>query len=332
MSEVREGFLLVLASANYRIVQLEHRWLDLFLQNYDGRASLLVRENVPQDLHIEEGRGYTVVRESGGESVALRLTSRDVGANAIFVRLVDFLIDKTSQASSKLEALFLLRAAINEFKHFSSRKTGLLSLEQVRGLFAELLVLRALLQSGRSGPSVLAMWKGPHAAEGVGLHDFVFPSGDALEVKSSSHPSSEVRVSSSTQLMPTANDLFLIVIPLETLPGSGGGGLSITQLISECTELMGSGDQLTLEVFFEDLASVGFDPKDDHYTQWHFEESTWKCFQVREGFPYLDIEGIPRAITKIRYSLELQFLREYEVPVPRELFGSPRGSDGNSRA
>lgn len=331
MSEISNAFSIVLAGSNYRIVQLEHKWIDLFLQNYDGKASLLIREAFAPDFYLEEGRGYTVQKEQSGNSCAVRLTSRDVGANAIFVRLVDFLVEKTSQANSKSEALSQLQNTIREFKYFSSRKGGLLSIEQIRGLFAELLVLRRLLKNGTPPQNALSIWKGPHASEGIGLHDFVFPSGDALEVKSSSHPSSEIRVSSPLQLAPTEQSLFLVVVPIEAMPASTGYGISIQELVNQCSALIGRGDQYTQGMFSEALASVGFDKKDDYYLQWKFQDSDWKSFKVREGFPYLDLKDIPRAITKVQYSLELALLSGFEVQTPAAISEDLEGEDGDSR-
>jgi hypothetical protein len=219
--------------------------------------------------------------------------------------------------------------AIKEFVAFSGKNPGRLSLQRTRGLFAELLFIHRLLGSGKTSPAVLKAWKGPHLQEGVGMHDFVFAEGDSYEVKATSHPSTEIRVSSVLQLVPGNHSLHLVVVPLETLEHDSRYGQTISQLALSCLELFEKSGLHYVAEFMDALLGIGFDLTDGYYGQWKFATEPWRHFEVRQGFPVLDLRGVPSAITKIRYSLELALLVDFEIRNPA-IF-SPGGDSGHSR-
>lgn len=313
MTDFSRDYSALLAGANFRVIQVSHPWLDVFSQNLNGQAALLIRENFPNNFFVPDGKGFTVSKTSGGDPSTLTICSREPGVNQLFVRLVEYLIDRTSNAASKENALALLQLAVREFKAFSGRAPGRLTLPRVRGLFAELLFLQKLLAKGNTPSEALRSWKGPHNAEGVGMHDFVLPSGDSFEIKSTNHPSTEIRVSSALQLSAASYALHLVVVPLETLEHDSKSGQTILDLCNFCIEQIDESDSSSVSEFFEALAAIGFDPTDEHYAQWKFMAEPWKLFEIRDGFPELDLGEIPKAITKVRYSLELALLSEFEV-------------------
>jgi hypothetical protein len=303
----------LLASANYRVVQVDHPWLNLFLQNLNGRTALILRDQLPEGFLIHDGRGFSVTLERVGEITNLTISSREPGVNELFVQFVDYLVKRTTQASAKDSAIRLFGLAVKEFIAFSSKAPGRLTLQQTRGLFAELLFFRRVLDANTRAPDVLKAWKGPHHLEGLAMHDFVFAEGVAFEVKSSSHPSSEIRVSSALQLVPGKHSLHLVVVPLETLEHDAQSGITLSELSTQCIDAISELDPSCVADFIDALAGIGFDPRDNYYSQWKFTPEPWRFFEVRPGFPVLDLNSVPPAMTKIRYSLELALMSDFEV-------------------
>lgn len=311
MSGVKSFFEEVLVSENYRVIQLDHPWLKVFAQNFDGHGALLVRVKLPDDTVVGDARGFSVATSRKDDDHYLRITAEGNGLPELFLMLVDFVMDRTSSVANKSESINELSNAISEFKRFVSRKPGRLSREQAQGLYAEIQVLVRLIEAGISAENVLISWKGPFSKEGRGLHDFTFPNGRGLEVKSSHQPATEVRISSANQLLPDDQPLDLLVLPVETVPHKYAGSLSLKEIVSICTSLLGDAPAV-LALWEEALEKFGTDFSDEYYEQWRFVPGPWKRYRVGKGFPSIAAEQIPRAVVRITYSLVLGDLAEFE--------------------
>src|SRR5882757_2561357 len=105
-------------------------------------------------------------------------------------------------------AMSVSLAHLHRWKAFlSGKRTGILSVEEVRGLFAELQFLRDLYQSRLPHPEAIDAWCGADRVQ----QDFIFRD-NAVEVKSlSGKERSAVRISSEDQLETLSSRLFLEV-------------------------------------------------------------------------------------------------------------------------
>lgn len=313
MSELRAIFSEALVGPNFRVIQFEHRWLKVYAHNWDGRAALLVRERIPDDLFVEDGRGFTVMTSRAPSDSFVRLVSAEVGANPIFLRLVEFVLERTQLATNHNAAVASLAGAVVEFKNFSARRHGRLTQEEIQGLFAELLMLEHLLDKNFDAAEAVMAWKGPFASDGIGLHDFVLADGSAIEVKSCRHPGTAIRVSSPDQLRPRDFQLRLAVLPVEAVPSSSAQGIDLIHLVQRCTDRLALGPVATSDQFVDALEQISLDFSDEYYKRIKFVPSGWKCFEVRDGFPTMPVDTFARAIIRVKYSLDLDQLGDFNL-------------------
>lgn len=314
MVSVAVAFETVLSGQPLQIVQFQHPWLKIFAQNDGGHAVLLVRSDLPSDLVVGDARGFSIKtsRQSGDQYI--RFISDQAGCPSIFAKLASHLIEVTATARSEAESIMRLSEAVVNLKRFFSRRPGRLSHDQVQGLFGELQVFTRLVGSGLDADRAASAWKGPFSRSGAGLHDFTFPNGAGIEVKSSNQPATEVRVSSASQLVPGDVSLDLVVVPIETVGPTVNGALSIKDSVVGLRGLVADSPSAS-DTVESALEEFGADFEDEFYEKWRFMPGKWKVYEVGSGFPFVDAEAIPRGIFRVSYSLALADLQNFEVEV-----------------
>jgi hypothetical protein len=324
--DLSKVFRQVLAGKDFRVIQLHHPWLVLFAQNYDGFGSLLARAELPDDLYVGDARGFSVATLRKGDESFIRITSSEKGLPPLFLKLVEFIVHETSAATSAPDSLNKLAGSVAEFKRFVSRKPGRLSSEEIQGLYAEIMVLLALIEAGLDRTVALSSWKGPFFRDGKGLHDFTFPNGRALEVKSSHHPATEIRISTPGQVVPSDLALDVLVLPVESVQPGFAGSTSLREVLAVGKSKFSDEPHL-IQLWQDALDAFKTDFEDEYYDTSRFLPGNWKRYQVSEGFPVLDTELIPKAIFNITYSLNLSDLIEFEAS-PDDLFSEICGGFG----
>jgi hypothetical protein len=314
MLSVQDTFDTVVAGVSLRIIQFPHPWLQVFAQNEGGHASLLIKADLPAEMMVADARGFSIKtsRESGDQYV--RITSDQAGCPPIFAKLASFVLEKTAATDSARASLSALSGAIRDLKRFFSRRPGRLSHDQVQGLFSEIELLVGLVHSGIQIEMAVSAWKGPFSRRGVGLHDFSFPNGYGIEVKSTNQPATEVRVSSATQLVPGDVGLDLVVVPVETTGSATGESASLREAISGLKHLARDSGNATQHIDSA-LEEFGADFGDEYYDQWRFVTGIWQVYEVGAGFPFMAAEDIPRGIFRVAYSLSLADLSNFRVSV-----------------
>lgn len=314
MVSVEEAFDTVLSGETLRIVQFPHPWLKIFAQNDNGHAALLIKSDLPREVVVGDARGFSIKtsRQSGDQYI--RFVSDQAGCPPIFAKLADHLIETTAPSGSEAESIVRLSEAVSNLKRFFSRRPGRLTHDQAQGLFSEIQVLSRLVRSGLKVDQAASAWKGPFSRSGTGLHDFTFPNGAGIEVKSSNQPATEVRVSSTNQLVPGDVGLDLVVVPIETTVQNVNGSLSLRDAVAVLRALVADSPDAS-ETIHNALEEFGVNFEDEYYEQWRFMPGIWKVYQVESGFPFVDVEHIPRGIIRVSYSLSLADLQNFEVEV-----------------
>lgn len=222
----------------------------------------------------------------------------------LFQGLCETLIESLREVDDSATALSVALAHLKRWKAFLSGRRTVLSPEQVRGLFAELQMLRALYAASMTPPMAVDAWCGADRVQ----QDFIF--GDmAVEVKSlSGRERNSVRISSEDQLESLTSNLYLAVYRLSELPDSSQSN-SLNVLVAKIeTELT---DAQALEEFSRKLSAYGYAPLHD-YDSPRFTVSDLKTYRVVEGFPRLVRSGIPSGIARLSYDIELETIQPFE--------------------
>lgn len=238
----------------------------------------------------------------------------------LFLSLCEALITALLPVADSAVAMSVALAHLRRWKAFlSGKRTGLLTAEEVRGLFAELRFLRDLYQSRLPQPEAINAWCGADRVQ----QDFIFRD-NAVEIKSlSGKERSAIRISSEDQLETLSSRLFLEVYRLTDLPDSVVA-LSLNNLVSLIeSELT---DAQAVESFISKLAAAGYAPLPD-YDKPVFAVSDTKTFAVTDGFPRLVRSALPTGIARLSYDLELESIGRFECS--REvIFEAIDGTDG----
>ncbi|MBN0154644.1 PD-(D/E)XK motif protein, partial [Pseudomonas aeruginosa] len=115
------------------------------------------------------------------------------------------LASSLEHATDSASSLAISLAHIRRWKTFLSGRSQHLSIEEVRGLFAEIVFLTELIDRQMSSSDAVEAWLGPERSH----QDFIF-GNTAVEVKSlSGAERSSVRISSEDQLESLNDALFL---------------------------------------------------------------------------------------------------------------------------
>ncbi len=178
-----------------------------------------------------------------------------------------------------------------------------LSLEEQRGLVAELAVLRELGEHLGALEAVEA-WKGPDES----AKDFELP-GMFVEVKarrSAAHP--KVRISSEAQLMDIEGArFFLRVHDVDTSLGPEGENLK--DHVDRTAKLF-DDNIMALDLWEQRLASTGYAPDlVELERRWHL--GAIRTFEVLDGFPRI-IPPVPQGVDEVEYTIRLDACEDFE--------------------
>jgi len=305
VSSLRSRFEQVLGGTSGRMVVLGQTPFMFAAVNDNSRAALFIRVSLTPAQVVSDGQGFSVETTRSGSNDYVQITATDGGLPPLFLKLVEYLLERVSFATSTDEGIDVLIRSIEEYRRFVGQRRGRLSEPLVRGTFAELVFLRTLLTYGMSAENAVKAWRGPWAKAGLGVHDFAFADGRGIEVKSTHQPPGTIRVSSPSQLVPTGQPLDLLVLPVEDAPHDSSAAVSFREYAQQIGEALATASPSAAETWDAALEALTLDLTDEWYDRYRFLPGKWLRFQVKEGFPHLDILLMPAGIIDVHYSLEL---------------------------
>lgn len=223
----------------------------------------------------------------------------------LFMGLCETLIGSLKTVPDSSTALEVTLAHIKRWKAFlAGRKGHLLSAEEIKGLFSELVFLRSLYQDHLDQKSAIDAWVGPERSH----QDFIF-GNTAVEVKSlSGRERSTVRISSEDQLESLCDNLFLMIYRLSDMPGSDSS-LSLNKLVHLIEYEL--ADSSAIEELQKRLTSYGYVEMRE-YDKPEFVVTSQHAYCVIEGFPRLIRSDLPSGILRLGYEIELEKIKRYE--------------------
>lgn len=305
VASLRSLFEQVLAGTSGRMVVLGQTPFMFAAVNDNGRASLFIRVSLAPSQVVSDGQGFSVSTTRSGSNDYVQITASDGGLPPLFLKLVEYLLERVSVATTIDDGIDALIRSIEEYRRFVGQRRGRLSESLVRGTFAELVLLRTLITAGMSAEDAVKAWRGPWAKAGLGVHDFTFADGRGIEVKSTHQPPGTIRVSSPGQLVPIGQALDLLVLPVEDAPRDSGVAVPFRQYAQQLGEALASAGPSAAETWDAALDALTLDLSDEWYDRFRFLPGDWLRFQVRDGFPHLDIPSLPAGMIDVHYSLEL---------------------------
>lgn len=229
----------------------------------------------------------------------------------LFFALCNTLINALNPVEDSSVALDIALAHINRWKAFmAGKKKKIMSEEEVRGLYSELLFLQALYKNGFSDKNAVDSWYGYDKSH----QDFIF-SNMAVEIKSiSGRERSTVRISSEDQLETVCDDLYLVIYRLTTASPEPNNASSLNELVHKIrSEITGAE---IIESFLEKLGEYGYAEIAD-YDEPVFIVADRKAFYVENEFPRIVRSELPDGICRVDYEIELEHIKPFECEISK---------------
>ena len=240
---------------------------------------------------------------SDGEWVFV-LSLQSPGFESEFATLCESIVASIERAKSEYQAVELLKLAYEDWLEFF-RRSRTMTLQKARGLYAELISVKALLDQGVNQSEVIHNWFGPDMKD----QDFVFSNTKSLEVKSLVPSGQAVKIANENQLE-TKSEILLLLVTISQMPGPGDGQ-SIYSLVSEI-ELNLTPD--VLAIFESKLARAGYAKSEKLCTDTYFHAVKTEILDAgAEGFPKLTSQDLPIGVENVSYNLQLHALNDYLV-------------------
>jgi len=177
--------------------------------------------------------------------------------------------------------------------------------QSIRGLIGELLFIRDELFP-RFRARAIDFWQGPDRLP----QDFVV-GGYLFEIKT--HlvgDSPKVSISSPSQLWGGTAPLYLVVIPLARCGRHASGVVTLPELIDQLAKDLTGKPQL--EIFEARLGDFGYFPYPEYLDETYCPGPS-SSFEVRDGFPRIDLGAIPDGAEDVRYSIRLDVCEQFRA-------------------
>lgn len=272
----------------------------LALDNYNLRHLLIpIRAGVVVEVDDRSSGVHILGRrlvDDTGETSFVDVACLKPHLVEIFAHLVTEILETLPADPGRPAAV--ARRVLNRWRELLERdRPGLLSEEELIGLFGELCVLRRIAERSATATSA---WAGPTGAR------FDFQRGAlCLEVKTtSSRARTLAHIHGVDQLeAPPTLELFVVVVTVEAMKGAGH---SVPDLLME----LGSLGLDALELSAK-LHAIGYSSHDaPYYADQRFSVRSVQYFHVDASFPRIVrasfVGGdLPAAVENLRYTIDL---------------------------
>jgi hypothetical protein len=259
-----------------------------------GQFSLLLVDRERPPLLPKLNSIRTEVIDRGHGEWGILITLNDQRLLPLFGVLCDDLLNSTSSVARGAPGSTLVARRMEAWRKLLERgSAGLLSAEEVRGLFAELCVLEWLVAKR---PEAVKSWMGPMGAP----QDFVIGT-HCVEVKSVRPAAETVQIASENQLDPGTRTLDLAVVELTEV---SDGAESLNSLVGKLRGLFSQSDEL-IEHFEMRLREACYVPRPE-YDEPKLRWTQTSVYRVKDGFPRIIPSHLAEGIHDVSYSLWLR--------------------------
>lgn len=241
-------------------------------------------------------------RSDGDWSLLFRLDQSEL-AN-IFGLLCEDLVNATRSIPNNVAAMRFVSNRLKNWRRLlEAGQYGVLSVDEVRGLFGELLVLSGYLTSGIDANVAVRAWNGPLGAD----QDFQF-SDIVCEVKTVHPSASTVIISSERQLYSEVPKFVLHVVALEE---DEENGQSLNSLVGATRSAL-FADIDALAAFDDRITAMGYLMREE-YNQPILNTAYEMRYNVSVDFPRFIPTNLPLGVSKLRYHISLAHCEQFKI-------------------
>jgi hypothetical protein len=252
-------------------------------------------------------------RGDGRCSFGLWLANQSL--SAVFSLLCQDLVSASRSLPPDDVPLFVVSRLLRWQDLFAPAGSELMSLEKLRGLVGELVVLRQCMDLW-DPVTAIAAWQGPFG----GQQDFAAPEL-FIEVKTVGTSARTVQINSAEQLCPTdQRQLILAVVILSSAAAKPESGIAVSDLTRAISELT-SHDRDALLKFERSLLAAGYSSHVD-YEKIHFYIDSINYYRVGIGFPRMCPDQLAPGIRQLWYNVALSACKPFETSLGSLTSGS----------
>lgn len=244
-------------------------------------------------------------REHDGTWILL-LTLKDTKFSEVFMQLCGYVHEKVSEASTEASGISTAMECFAEWRQlFQASKRRVLSMEECRGMFAELDFGFNVLGQRLGSSAAIEGWQGPYGSD----QDFQFPDVH-FEIKSRHSSTHALRISSEYQL--DGDNIVLVVVELADSTKSLPGFTSLADKVTSVRDSLAIGSS-DLEAFDSALHELGFDPNEEFYSGVYFSSRSVDYYTVSEDFPRIRPRNLATGVAGVKYRLDLAALDQFAI-------------------
>lgn len=244
-------------------------------------------------------------REHDGTWILL-LTLEDAKFSDVFMQLCGHVHDKVSESRTESAGISTTMECFAEWRQlFQGSKKRVLSLEECRGLFAELDFGFNVLGKRVGSSPVVEGWQGPYGSD----QDFQFVDVH-YEVKSRHASTHALRIASEYQL--DGDNIVLVCVEVADSAKSLLGFTSLTDMVSLARDSVALDDG-DLEAFDSALHELGFEPSEESYGRTYFTSRSFDYYIVSDEFPRIRPRDLAAGVAGVKYRLELTALDQFAI-------------------
>lgn len=226
-----------------------------------------------------------------------------------YYSLCNDLIETICNCKTEKDAVVALSNRYRNWKRLFQGAAKKMSEEEYKGLFGELYFLLKKMIPTYEIDKAIRAWGGPKKT----AKDFAIDES-WYEIKTTSSSSSEVMISSITQL-DADNEGYLVVVKIERMSDEYYDGQSTVGEIVNAIMLQISENGLK-DIFIDKLVSYGYDMEESESENGHYKVNVVKAYKVVEGFPRITSKSIGnQAITKVTYAISLPAITNFEEDI-----------------
>lgn len=236
----------------------------------------------------------------------LSFTLQDQKFTEVFLRLADDVHDRTLSASNEQVALDRVNVVFDEWRRLlKPRASGLLTMEELRGLIGELWLLLGEFSKKRPIGVALEGWLGP-----LGLpQDFWYSEDGYHEVKSIGPATTRIRISSENQL--DADALELLVLLIGNAEEQAAGAVNLPTLVNR--SIAGLSDEAAnADPLTDRLQRLGVELSETFYHDTWFVVTHLTSYDVGPDFPAIRASNLPGGITRVTYQIDLASIEHFK--------------------
>jgi hypothetical protein len=285
----RDKFFEFSKDAHYLRVDPNHPLELLIGKDEKGQKTLRLVEDFKVQ-NIKNTQSISITHFKYGETFALNISLTNEDYSDLFYLMCDDLIDSSRICNDKKGYNFIINR-FEKWKQFTNTINEYLSESEVKGLLGELLSLDKHFISKYGASKAINGWTGTEPT----IKDFTYDDF-WYEIKSTTN--NEIIINSIEQLDSDIIGL-LIVIKLEKMSPESSG-LSLNSIYENITKKLESSIDRSAFLIKE------------YYEKYKYRIVSFDYYKVNHNFPKIKKDSLDSAITKVKYTLTLNLLENYQ--------------------